>query len=98
MNKFGITHENKELMKQIFDVVLKINMYTTHCAFVQFSGHVNWLEVSVRESKEHYNARLYDSRIALRTQDRTGEDLIETLEKLQQIETGEFDYESNHVS
>lgn len=43
-----------------------INEQTEYCTFVDFSGHVNKFYFSLREGKEEYETKLFDSNFYLK--------------------------------
>jgi hypothetical protein len=49
------TNEKKrELLAQLFDLALRINLETSMACWVDISGHVGQVKISVAKSKEHY--------------------------------------------
>ena len=54
----------KKLTDKIIELtglIMKINLETKYAAFIKISGHISWIEISVRESKDQYNNILYDT-------------------------------------
>ena len=52
----------KEKMKEVFDLIIKINEETEFAAFVQLSGHVNSLRLFIGKNKEEgYNEWIYNA-------------------------------------
>lgn len=54
------------LLAQVMYLANEANEKTDKCVFVRLAGHVNWLEVSVAESKENYGHELFNEIIPLK--------------------------------
>lgn len=95
-----ISYENKELIRQIQDVCLRINQYTEYVAFYSFSGHVNNFEVRVGKSKEDFNNDIYRASVYMniREEDETHNILSEILETLQGYENGSKEVQVSETS
>ena len=46
--------EETRLVIRVLYLAYLVQRLTKFCVFIQFSGHVNQLEIDVRESKEHW--------------------------------------------
>lgn len=53
-----IRREIAMLLGEISTLVYMVNTYTQYCAFINFSGHVDRIEVSIRKSREEYKTEL----------------------------------------
>lgn len=53
----------EEIILKLMQLALKIESETDKCVFINYSGHVDSIEVRIAESKKNYNNWLYDSRI-----------------------------------
>lgn len=70
-------------------LALLINMKTEYCVFIQYSGHISGLEISIRASKEHYGEHVADSQVYINEKHYSGKHelytrldrIIETLEQ-----------------
>jgi len=51
--------DNKfEILSQLFEVGMRINLETEMACWIDISGHVNLMKISVAKSKEHFNNKL----------------------------------------
>lgn len=50
------------LVGEIQALAYMVNTFTEYAVFVDFSGHVDAIMVSIRESKENYNKRIVEGR------------------------------------
>lgn len=57
--------EKSKLMTEIMFLAMKLQNETDHVVFVNLSGHVNWIDLSIRKSKENYNDEVASCRIYL---------------------------------
>ena len=48
-----------KLACEIFALALLVNEETDYCVFVDFSGHVDSIEVRFAESKQNYNKKIF---------------------------------------
>ncbi|MGF9913704.1 hypothetical protein ABEX47_03215 [Paenibacillus ehimensis] len=53
-----IQREIAMLIGEITTLAYMVNTNTQYCVFVRFAGHVNWIEISIRESQEEYKTEL----------------------------------------
>lgn len=94
--------EKQKLIAEIIQLAMAINYQTDYCVFVDFSGHVNWLDIKIAESKENYNKQVCTSHIVLKRDNAierltaAKSKLIEILET-QDIETSDMDYEIKEI-
>ena len=95
-----ISYENKELIRHIQDICLRINQYTDYVAFYHFSGHVNGFDIRVCKSKEDYNNRIYAKELYtnLFEDDELYNELSEILETLQGYENGSKEVQVSETS
>lgn len=63
---------NREIARlsgEITMLALLINQTTELAVFVDFPGHVEWLDISIRKSKERFNTILTEDRVSFRRSD-----------------------------
>ncbi len=55
-----MTNQEKinETLSQLFELAMRINIETEMCAFVDLSGHVGQIKITIRNSKEDYLKQL----------------------------------------
>ena len=81
----------KEKMKEILDLLIKINEETEFAAFMQLSGHVNSLRVFIGKNKEEgynewiYNAEFYYSG-ELASDDMRVKGIVNNLKELSEVQ------------
>jgi hypothetical protein len=44
---------------ELTEIAMEIQLKTSYCSFVSVSGHVNWIEFSIRKSKYLYEEIVY---------------------------------------
>jgi hypothetical protein len=94
--------EKQKLIAELIQLAMAINYQTDYCVFVDFAGHVDWLNIKIAESKENYNEHVCTSRIVLKRDNAierltaAKSTLIEILET-QDIETSVMDYEIEEI-
>lgn len=49
------------LLGEIVILATKVNHWTPFCVFIDYSGHVNTVRISIRRSKKNYNEDVVDS-------------------------------------
>lgn len=54
-----------KLVQEVIFLAMTVQEETSHCVFVSFSGHVENMSISIRESKEDYKERICDCNISL---------------------------------
>lgn len=95
-----------ELITDIISLGMKAHRLTERCIFVEFYGHVNTLNISIRRNDTDYADEMASSVIRLLpfsfyTEEEAAlyeQQLIETLEEMKQyfedaIENGDFDFD-----
>lgn len=98
------TNLKDELIADIISLGMKAHRLTERCIFVEFYGHINTLNISIRKSEEQYAEELISSVIRLlpysfyneEESEAYEQELIETLEEMKQyfemsIESGDLD-------
>ncbi|MGG4552568.1 hypothetical protein [Paenibacillus humicus] len=63
---------NREIARlsgEITMLALLINQTTELAVFVDFPGHVGWVEISIRQSKKDYNTTLTEDRVVFHRDD-----------------------------
>ena len=53
--------QNQERIKLVIEIMALAYLFqqkTSHCVFIDYSGHVDSLKIEIRESPENYNAEL----------------------------------------
>lgn len=85
-------------LQELIGLAMRVNVETNYCVFVRFSGHVNVIDIDVRESKEHYqndvvSGSFYTDRSNSENRYRNMRNAL-----LEILETGEFDPDSDHVT
>ena len=101
--------ERDRLVLKLMHLAYLVHTLTDYCVFINFSGHVEHLDISVRKSKENWQTQLFFSEIVLAYHKYCVEDgpttaelraKIEILERI--IQEGEIpfedmDYEEEYV-
>lgn len=84
-------HKKEQLITDVVYLSMMVNYKTKYCVFTEFSGHVDWLEFSICESKENHKNAIVVGCIRLKKDDAI-EMLQEVKAKLIEIlEDGEVD-------
>ena len=55
---------DKDKLKLMFECIalaVLINEHTDYCVFIDFSGHIDTLDVSIRKNKDQYQIRLCET-------------------------------------
>ncbi|MFC6038397.1 hypothetical protein ACFPYN_02910 [Paenisporosarcina macmurdoensis] len=58
--------ERTKLIQEIIFLAMLVQENTGHCVFVNFSGHVESMDISIRKSKMDYCEHICDSSISLK--------------------------------
>lgn len=70
------------LVGEIQALSYMVNAFTNYCVFVNFSGHVNSIQVRIAESKENYHENLANTDLYLESKYQKPEVTIERLNTL----------------
>ena len=62
-----MTKEQK--IQELLWLAVLVDQKTDYCVFIRYSGHVQWLEMEIRESKANYDKEVAESRIILHDKD-----------------------------
>lgn len=57
------SEERQLLIMEIMSLAFAVHESTEYCVFIDFSGHVNSLEISIRESVERYQNKVCDTEV-----------------------------------
>jgi hypothetical protein len=52
---------NAAKVQELIGLAMKVQETTEYCVFIQFSGHVNNLEIDISKSKKNYKDRVIES-------------------------------------
>lgn len=92
-------HATKEqLVTEVVYLSALCNVNTNRCVFINFSGHVQVLEISICESKEEFHKKLASARISLKPyQSLTTDEEIQafeekTIQRLLEVRTVLLDF------
>lgn len=56
----------KDKVSQVLDLAMRINLETDLCSFVEVSGHVDQIKISVRQGKDDFNKRIHSVELRYR--------------------------------
>lgn len=71
--------EKTRLMAEVILLAMQVEEKTGHAVFVRYSGHVDHLEIDIRESKENYHKEIASSGFYTKGDDER------TIEKLKSV-------------
>jgi hypothetical protein len=54
-------NEQDKLIIEIMQLGYLVQRYTKYCVFIDFSGHIDKLEINIRESKENWRTKVLDT-------------------------------------
>ena len=94
--------EKIKLMQEVIFLAMQVQEQTDYCVFINFSGHVNCIEIEICKSKKDYEKNVAKSYIRLNDEwsiERLKEvkaTLLEILES-KEVDTTEMDYEVEEI-
>lgn len=100
--------EKQQLILKIMHLAYLVHEMTEFCVFIDFSGHINRLDVRIRESKENWQNEVMEASIteSYMKHEKAGEilpyltakaEVLEHILQEQEIPFEELDYEEEYV-
>lgn len=87
-------------LQELIGLAMKVHAETEYCVFINFSGHVDSISISVRKSKKNYSDTVVEGEFYFQGSLSTyAEERYRNMRNalLEILETGEFDPFSEHV-
>jgi hypothetical protein len=58
-----MTNEKQKLALEIMALALLVDQNTDYCVFIDYSGHVESMDISIRQDKKNYQNKVCESKV-----------------------------------